>query len=354
MCLYVLSSQLSIYRLEDQFGCSTSTIARIFEDEINKMSVAFNKPDCEFGIRPYTSDELDEWRTTFGDNILENCPYLIDGTYVETRRVGSEWKSKYWSHYKKKHALLFMVLTDRDGRIRMIRCARPTGTSEKRMLDTNMMPYLTSTGALPHGMRIVGDSAYASLNYCWCPYNTNEMAMAETSEYYRMKEENKFLSSKRVLIEHVFGRLKGDWCRLFNRWCFNLPLLVLSFEVAACLSNMLVINRARWSSHATETDSHGHLLCPAVSQLPFIDADESPAVDSDDEDEDSCSDEDEADEDNCSDEDEDDEDNFSDDQSGAESCEDEGEDETDSDSGSEMECDVRDEEVDDSEDMMDQ
>jgi len=70
--------------------------------------------DC--GINGWSDAEQKEWMHQ-GKEEFPECIGVIDGMYVQINRPKRQ-PALYYSQYKKYHAVLFLIVCDRAGRIR--------------------------------------------------------------------------------------------------------------------------------------------------------------------------------------------------------------------------------------------
>jgi hypothetical protein len=105
----------------------------------------------DLALDGWSLQEQKDWKSDSG---LEHDQFpeaigIVDGMYLQINRPKSKEAAAYYSQYKKYHAVLFIVVVDRAGRIRMISDAtRPGFTSETSTFLTMRFPLL-------HGVSLV-------------------------------------------------------------------------------------------------------------------------------------------------------------------------------------------------------
>lgn len=257
------------------FGCVPSVIHNVFIEILHRLHQSLLKHDEWTCFRPYSDEELRNWQSTNGLNSLEDCVYIVDATYVEIARPDRERKSLFFSDYKKMHAWCFEAVIDRAGRIRWIQAALPGSMSEKTLFVEEVIPRIFQSGKPIHGLKIMGDSLYNSLDYCTAPYDKGDFKSTTLINQCVMKNWNRFIASRRILVEHVFGRLKGDFPVFSQRWRYDLELVPVAFVTACCLTNYLRVKRHRWAAAAIEI-GHDMNDCPLpdVNRVWPIDEDQ--------------------------------------------------------------------------------
>lgn len=244
ICLCMLAHSLHLEVCKHLFGCSVSLSHSIYNEGIGLIISKMNASSLPYSVTPLLSTELAQ--LTYGSEFLDHCVYIVDGIYIQVARTASR-HSPYYSFYKGFHAWLIVVLIDRQGRIRAIRCVVPRGNSEAAVLRDM---YQTMPPILPH-QRILGDGAYRhEVTICETPYDRN--GLRGTDDPVIAREFNRLLSSRRVLIENVFARVRQDWQVLDGFFQYHRSKVQDTFLAASILTNRLRIWRQRWTQQTTE------------------------------------------------------------------------------------------------------
>lgn len=92
----------------------------------------------DIGINGWTEAEQKQWRENPGKAEFPECIGIVDGMYLQINRPQTQ-PQLYYSQYKKYHAVLFLVVCDRAGRIRHLTNAiKPGHTSETSSFSAHL------------------------------------------------------------------------------------------------------------------------------------------------------------------------------------------------------------------------
>ncbi|XP_018407209.1 PREDICTED: putative nuclease HARBI1 [Cyphomyrmex costatus] len=165
-------------------------------------------------------------------NLFDLSP--IDGMHIEIPAPRDDPMSYY--NRKGFHSIILQGICDAKCQFIDIFIGWPGATHEARVWrESPIGQALTEDPTLlPEGTHIIGDSAYSLQTYLLTPFRDNGHLSP------RQKLYNKKLSSKRVVIEQGFGRLKVRFRRLkfLNMSLMNEMKIVV---VAACVLHNICI-----------------------------------------------------------------------------------------------------------------
>jgi hypothetical protein len=211
---------------------------------VNRIIQVLNAEDSPDAIRGWSSVEYDEFiaaepNETVPNDIFRNAIGSVDCTNIPIERP-FEGESFYYSEKDKGHAMLFLGIIDRYGRIRWIDKGSPAGAaSEKQAYERFCMehrPHLP----LDKGIRLLGDGLYNNLQSVLFPYSLRDLGrMRAGPQKNRMKTYNKLLRKYRVQVEWMFGVLKRNWKCLATPWRNDLRLLGTTVLATCLLYNYL-------------------------------------------------------------------------------------------------------------------
>lgn len=160
-------------------------------------------------IHGWTLAEQDAWiAAPDGDPMFRDCIGVVDATYIRIERPKDYiMERRYYSTYKKYHAMFFLAIIDRH-----------------------------------QSLRLLADVAYTYDDLCRCPYKAPYLTVEQAGsadEATRRRIYNQRLSRTRQRVEHAFSRLKHTFRLMQSTW--NLPLDTLpdAFLAAALLCNWL-------------------------------------------------------------------------------------------------------------------
>lgn len=193
-----------------------------------------------------------------------HCVYIVDGTYFPIERPKGVRRSRFYSQYRRIHAWLAIVLVDFHGRFRMMKFFPPCGALELGRLE-GYMPEVNLNLFKPSA-RLLGDKAYKNGANCIAPASLAEIDDAPDADTRgALIDHNYNLSRRRVLIEHMFGRLKNDFSIFTQRWPYDRQRLPDVVRACCVLENYLTSMRRRWTPNAIEAACRPPMQAPAIN-----------------------------------------------------------------------------------------
>lgn len=155
--------------------------------------------------------KLPEVRANTLGQLFTTCPalkeFIVDGTEREIQRPKNpDDQQKYYSGKKKRHTVKNqVVINPRTRRILSV-----SDTVEGKMHDHALLDQSHLLVKAPPGSRGLGDLGYEGVkkDYPWISFCTPLKKKAKTDRTAGEKQTNKVISSIRVKIEHVIGKLK--------------------------------------------------------------------------------------------------------------------------------------------------
>ena len=153
---------------------------------------------------------LPKRKLTSEEELLAIFPDLevlyVDGTERPRRRPGNKIKQKkYYSGKKKRHTLKNLVVTDKKRRVCII-----TKTKEGKLHDYANFKKENLGNHLPRDIPIYVDSGFQGIekDYPALTVRMPKRKVRGKELTKENKENNKAISSKRVLVEHAIGGVK--------------------------------------------------------------------------------------------------------------------------------------------------
>lgn len=173
------------------------------------------------------------------NQLITVCPqlkeFISDGTERPFKRPkDKDDQKKYYSGKKKRHTIKNQVtIHPRSKRILDI-----SDTVEGKMHDKTLMEKSGILLKAPPGSKGMGDSGYEGLrkDYPWIKFITPIKKNPGKERTEGEKQINKVISSIRVKVEHVIGKLKINKI-LTDKFRGNLKFADLAFKNCACLYN---------------------------------------------------------------------------------------------------------------------
>lgn len=228
-------------KLNELFHQTTYDIVeRLYSSSVRPLTPS---EQVAFLMRPYTDE-------------FHSCGYIVDGIYFPVDAGGIRYSTPFYSAFYGYTAWLAVILIDTSGIIRACECLQPRGASETVGL-TRIVPRLH----LHPGMKLMADRYYRHhTQLCMTPYSLEELRAATQFNRVLMKESNRLLSVKRVLIEHVFGVMKQDWGILQHSWVYDVNAFPQFLKAACILTNKLTKLRRRWTDDNAENNPLTHAI----------------------------------------------------------------------------------------------
>jgi hypothetical protein len=127
---------------------------------------------------------------------------IIDSFETSVRRPSkNELQKRIYSGKKKRHTLKTQIVADQDGEILTISAGHRGPQADIKIYEQESLP-----AAIANQPRI-GDKGYASKDHPEIKTPTKKPKGGELTA--EQKEENKVISSQRVVVEHAIRRVKG-------------------------------------------------------------------------------------------------------------------------------------------------
>nr|XP_012215711.1 PREDICTED: putative nuclease HARBI1 [Linepithema humile] len=231
--LWLLANQDSFREVSNLFDLSSSTTHKIFLDVCSALCSIVNKylhwPNlAEFQCIRQQFDELR------GPNNFPDVACAVDGMHIEIPAARDDPISYY--NRKGFHSIILQGICDAKCQFIDIFIGWPGATHDARVWRESPIGQALAEDPtlLPEGTHIIGDSAYTLQPYLLTPFRNNGHLTP------RQKLYNKKLSSKRVVIEQAFGKLRARFRRLeyLNMYLMNEMKIVV---VAACVLHNICI-----------------------------------------------------------------------------------------------------------------
>ena len=124
---------------------------------------------------------------------------IIDATEIQTQRP-SRHQRQYYSGKKKKHTLKVEIMTDTKGKILSVSKVMPGRTHDFSLRK--------QSSKIPKNASVLADSGYQGLQKIHPKTILPHKRRRKCALSSEQKAHNTILASKRIVVEHVFARLK--------------------------------------------------------------------------------------------------------------------------------------------------
>ena len=229
--------------------CQLKSMVRIFGRSISEISLIVNYMldyiYDEFCMEKLSAMDRQNWVTNnlaeFANAVsnqgspLPNCVCFIDGTVRPISRPTYLQREVYSGH-KRTHGLKYQSVVTPNGLV-----AEMSGPYPARRHDSWVMAQtqlLERLGNLPGDVYGYGDPAYNLSPNLLCPYKGAELSNTQ-------KDFNAAMSSVRVCVEWVFGKITNLWPYIDNKKSQNLYKQPLAKQYLVCtfLTNLHTMDR---------------------------------------------------------------------------------------------------------------
>jgi len=240
----MLQRRQTLEALRQTWHWSKESLARNFHGFADSI-VAQLENDPDIGLIWGSGADEAAWQKRALEKGLpyRDCMYIIDGFRIGMP-VPVVGQRVYWDQYKHKHLVLFLVICDRlSGRVRrVIGPLFPGSTTEGGLFQTVPTPV---------SAKFLGDGAYYRDPRCCAPFprdvfKRDDVTALQADVYL---QANKLLRSQRVLIEQIFGDVRGQ-CGMLQTNTFlkkkNLDKLGNLLKAAFIVYNQLCVERGKY------------------------------------------------------------------------------------------------------------
>ena len=221
----------------DDFKMARSTMQKY----ARPVAIAINERFACDQIKWPTGEELvavmDDFRQLCG---LPKVAGAIDGTFLEMKSPGNEFKDRYWC-YKNKIAILMLAVVDCSGKFIWVDIGRPSSVGDagafrssdlSDLLASRIALPLEHDEVLPCGTilqpYLLGDEAFPLLPYLQRCYEGNINERSVQGMF------NRAVINGRRVVEQAFGRLKGRWRILLHKVELRNPSFYADVAQACC------------------------------------------------------------------------------------------------------------------------
>lgn len=207
LTIWLLANQDSFREVSNLFDLSRSTAHKIFLNVCNALCNTVNEnlhwPNLqEF---QYIRQQFNELRRANG---FPDVVCVVDGMHIEIPAPQNDLQSYF--NRKSFHSIILQGICDAKCQFIDIFIGWPGATHDARVWRESPIDQALEEDPtlIPEETHILRDSAYSLKPYLLTPYRDNGHLSA------RQKLYNQKLSSKRIVIEQAFGRLRCRFRRL--------------------------------------------------------------------------------------------------------------------------------------------
>ncbi|XP_063420957.1 putative nuclease HARBI1 [Mytilus trossulus] len=200
--LRYLASQETILGISDRFNITVSTFTKYREKVVN----AINDLLPRFVQWPEELDSVAIKFNEMGTYEFQNIIGAIDGSHIPIEQP-LECPNSYYNR-KKFHSVILQAVCKDDLSFVNICVGMPGRCHDAKAFKHSHLSEIGDELCRQGQYHILGDAAYALMRWLITPFRDNGNL---TREQYNF---NKFLSSKRQVIERAFALLKGRFRRL--------------------------------------------------------------------------------------------------------------------------------------------
>ncbi|XP_064605786.1 uncharacterized protein LOC135470681 [Liolophura sinensis] len=237
VALWTLATNVEYRTIGHLFGISRSSVCIIVKEVCNAIhqTLLFKYIYLPFGQE--LLQIMQKFETTWG---FPNCAGAIDGCHIPIIAP----KENHTDYYNRKgiYSIILHATVDCNYLIRDVCIGWPGKVHDARVLANSEMYRLGQSGKLFANetckiqgtdvpVVILGDPAYPLLPWLMKPYA--ETARTSPAQY----RFNYTLSRNRMVVENVFGRLKGRWRRLLKGMDFSVQSVPIIISACCILHN---------------------------------------------------------------------------------------------------------------------
>ncbi|XP_036144255.1 putative nuclease HARBI1 isoform X1 [Monomorium pharaonis] len=231
--IWLLSNQDSFREVSNLFDLSSSTTHKIFLNICGALCKIVNEYLHWPNLAEF-QNKKQQFNNLRGPNDFPDVVCAVDGMHIEIPAPNVDPKSYY--NRKGFHSIILQGICDAKCQFIDIFIGWPGATHDARVWRESPIGQALAEDPtlIPEGTHILGDSAYSLQPYLLTPFRDNGHLSR------RQKLYNAKLSSKRVVIEQAFGRLRSRFRRLkfLNMSLINEMKIVV---VAVCVLHNICI-----------------------------------------------------------------------------------------------------------------
>lgn len=222
VCLHFFRQYLVGANMALIYGCHQRTLARIYRRVLTALCVKFHRV-----LSMPAPEELELLKDPkFVGTPLEGVVCYVDGTIWQaprsTRNLSVTGPDPYYSGAKHKNGLNMLAIVNSNGHILMVSRNYPASQVDQAIWNRetirgwfmNQMYGICGDGGFTFNKVGELDQIIGVAPKSVAPSRTKDMTPAQILQ---RKQDNEFISSHRVIVENVFGRLK-DW-KILGTFC---------------------------------------------------------------------------------------------------------------------------------------
>ncbi|KAL2645339.1 hypothetical protein R1flu_012926 [Riccia fluitans] len=243
--LHRLGHGTSYFTLGELFGCGEATVHQVLLEGVplicrvlGPLFLAWPSPD-----------ECRQISAGFEAKCkLVNCHGAIDCSHIRIRAPLGQTIAEDYVNRKKLHSIVLQAVVDFQGTILDCFVGMPGVANDHRVLKNSGFLHRISSGEILQTPKvelltgfqlkpyILGDGGYTTTPWLMSPYRLRPAAPAHIAVF------NDALVQGRLIVEQVFGCLKGRWRLLDLGISFGLEWAPHIVHVACILHNFLIRN----------------------------------------------------------------------------------------------------------------
>ena len=239
----------------DAFGIAERTVRAI----VTQVCIALSNCPTLNGLVafPETENDYEALSRRFFDRFqFPNCCGAVDDTHIPINKPGKKDDPASYFDYKKDYSIHLQAVCDADTRILFYHIGAPGKNNDGGVMEMSGLKQILNSGSIPDRFHLVGDPAF--------PLHVNLMTRFPGVNLTPFQSRYNWRQSRcRMIVEQLFGQLKGKWRILLRNIQFR-DLSVVNKIVKTCvlLHNFLLDNDVELPGayHSFEDEEYRRLM----------------------------------------------------------------------------------------------
>ncbi|XP_063906046.1 putative nuclease HARBI1 [Zophobas morio] len=242
--LTYMATQESLLSIGQRFGIVPSTAMNI----VNALLYIMLKINKKYIFWPRTDEEVEHIINGFTH--YPNVLGAIDGSQIDIKVVPHTQHDSYVNRYL-RHSINAMVISTAEKILTYVFIGFPGSAHDSRVFSNSTFVQNIAT----HGSQfyfpneechILGDSAFPLKMWMMTPYKRRP-ALNRIE-----RQHNYHLSADRVVVEHIFARIKGRFRRVIFINTYSISKAIEITTAACVLHNFCYMNKDQWEDELYE------------------------------------------------------------------------------------------------------
>lgn len=247
LTLWSLANQESFRGIGDRFGMNKGHAHTIFRTICKLICSSLQSTYIVWPTGYQLRKTVQDFTNLRDENTFPNVMGCVDGTHIQI--VGTFGDNSFYNR-KGFHSMILQGICNSHLEFIDVFAGWPGSSHDARVWQNSpIYNKILNENVIPEEYHLLGDTAYPLRNFIMVPFKDNGHLTQ------RQKKFNKCLSSKRVVIEQAFGRLRGIFRRLKFLHLYrkeNFKYVVLT----ACILHNFIIQRKEFENEIFEVEHH--------------------------------------------------------------------------------------------------